>query len=311
MSYDAQPVGFLADVVARVREYIDDPDVKTKWTTDKVWPMIVDAWGQIMLDLTNVAENPIIVSYNISVVDDTQTYTLPANMGTFMGLYRVEDATEGTRTALRVPGGRRNPNGPGLLFEGNVLRFRPDWGVTETLQIDYIPNGHCALHTGSTNLSDGVATASQLTLDYEPDEGYFDRTPNAYVGSVIRVLNSTEIGDAPGSYIVFPVQERVITAVDTTTLVATLNKDLDFDPTADAYGSCPYEVLPFHGYALRGCVAWLVASMIKAVENPKEASPLQHQYLRQLRAIRLKIANMNGVLPSNVNGSFLDSRLPR
>lgn len=291
MAYTAQPVGFLADVVQRIQDAINEPVAREKWTTDRLWPKIVDAWDQIMDDVNGSGENPVIIHWALDVSSTTQEYVLPSNFGTFLKIGRLEETT-GFSDEVAVPRSFLNPGGPRLQFTGNKIRFEPLWGNDETLQIDYIPSGYCPLHLGFTDTSSGTASSTTLDLDYEPEEGYFDRAPGAYIGAVLRLLSSEEV-EVPNDYTVFPIQERVITAVDLTTVTATFSPALDFDPTIGSLGQCKYEIVPFLGFMFRGAIAWRVAAMILSVEEPKRASPLHLQYKLAMRKIRSKLNNMN------------------
>jgi hypothetical protein len=246
-----------------------------------------------MDDVNGIGENPITVRHNIPIVAGTSRYQLPGNFGTFLRWGRW-DATQGEFDEAGTPRSRWNPYGGGLLFEGNTLVMEPIPQTASTdLYVEYVPSGHCGLHTGSTDTSDTATSTTTLVLDTDPAEGYYDRLPNAYVGCVLRLLSSDEV-DSPSDYTTFPIQERIISAVDAETAVATLNGALDFDPTASPLGACTYEVVPFLGYEFQGALAWRIALMIAETRGDKKRiSSLQAEYLRQVRGIRLRRASMN------------------
>jgi hypothetical protein len=294
VAYTAQPTGFLADVTSRTRLYLNDPGTREKWTTDRLWPLIVDAWQLIMDDVNGLGENRLIIQWTLSVTDTTQGYLLPGNFGKFMGIGRANEGT-GQNDEVTVPRSYLNPRGPGIRFEGNRIWFEPFWGTSEDLVIEYIPNGHCPLHLGSLDMSLAAVTSTLVVLDNEPSEGYFDGEPNAYLGCVLRILSSDEV-TAPSDYTTWPIQERIITGYDPETLQATLSPALDFDPATDSVGSCPYEVVPFLGYAFRGLVAWRVALAIAQMEpgfEVKRINGIRLEYNKMARGVRLRLSNMN------------------
>jgi len=310
MSYTARPQGFLAQVTTAVRAFLNEPELSQKWTDDKLWPLIVEAWSQIMDDVNGIGENPIFVRFSFTPTNQQKTLLLPGNFGAFSRIYSDETA-DGIGSETLVPRSRLNPWGGAVLLEGNYLRFEPFLSADTPYILEYMPSEYCPLHLGETDLSDPNASLTTVTLDTDPAEGYFDFAPGAYIGSVIRLLDSPEIDTGPGAYLDFPVQERVISDMDPETHVVTLNNPLDFDPLDGDVGAVTYEVVPFMGKSFAPAIEWRVAYQVAMIEDVEGRSGrpnrLALEYKRTMSKIRLRFANFNrrtgqrfqGDLPGN------------
>lgn len=295
MAYDTQPQGYLAQVTEDIRDALDMGSNTSKWTDSKLYGHIIKSWHDIMTDVNGLGENAIHVQYSLSLSNDTSIYQLPANFGRFVRIVK-DYGGQGLQTEVMVPNSRLNPYGGRVLFEGNYIRLEPRPSSSETVTIEYIPDGYCSIHTGEANFGEDGLTSSQIPLDYDPAEGYFDKRDNAYVGQVVRLLKSEEV-DAPASHVYWPVQERIITAVDSTTGIATVNLPWDPDPVAEGIGAVTYEIVPFLGLHFRSALVWRVAQKIAIIEDTSgrsgKASRLQALYQQEMRNIRLGLVNKN------------------
>lgn len=294
MAYTTEIQGFLGNATERIRDALDMGSQNTKWTDSKLYPYIINSWADLMKEITANADNRIVVGHTITLSRDTSIYQLPSNFGKFIRLVRVNESS-GYHDEHIVPRSRLNPHGAGIMFEGNTLRVEPKWsGTTEALLLEYVPDGSCTIHTGELDMSHAAVSATTLMLDTSPSEGYYDRRSNAYVGYVIRLLQSVEI-DAPAGYNTFPIMERIITA--NSDGVITLNSALDIDPTEESLGNVTYEIVPFLGQDLEEPLVWRVAQKIATIEDNSgrsgRPSRFQNLYLQELRNIRLSLANKN------------------
>jgi hypothetical protein len=246
-----------------------------------------------MDDINGIGDSPIVINYSFAVTTTDQDYLIPGNFGTFLQLGRL-DADTGRVYEVALPRHRLNPIYTGFIFQGNYIRFEPPWPVDETLTLQYIPNGHCPIHFGTIDTSLSGSSSTQLFLDPDPSEGYFDRTPNAYLGTVIRLLSSDEV-DAPEGYTTFPIQERVITGYDPETAKITVSPAFDLDFAGEPLGDVTYEIVPYlaaDGFA--EAIAWNVASAINEVEGRSgPADRCLRRYQMQMRSLRSRFANLN------------------
>lgn len=292
MAWTAQPATYLASIMRRIREWSQEALSDSQWPNDRLWPMVVEAWAELMDDVNGVGDNPIVIDFDFAVTTAQARYQLPGNMGQFLLLGRRETSSATLSEAV-IPRSRLHPLRAGVSFEGPTLKFEPFPPLDETLTIRYIPSGYCSVHSGYIAGSSAGTTASVLNLDQNPDEGYFDRVPNAYVGAVIRVLYPEEI-EAPFAWSIFPVQERIITAVDATIAQATLDRDLDFNPETDGLGSMRYEVVPFLGGMCQGAIVWKTLSAIAKLRKDATGAKLSaHEYSVKMRAIRSWASGIN------------------
>lgn len=295
MAYDAQPEGFLAEVTQRIRETLDLGSDSSKWTDSKMYPWIVRAWYDLMTDVNGLGENAIHVGFTLNLVNGQSIYGLPSNFGRFVRIVKDWNG-DGIQSEVLVPRSRNNPYGGSVEFGSNWLTLRPTPTGSETLTLEYVPDGFCTIHTGETNFGETGASSTQVPLDTDPAEGYFDRRPYAYIGQVIRFLKSEEVETfADTTY--WPVQERIIVDQDNDTGIVTLNEALDPDPAAEGIGAVKYEIVPFLGRKFEEQVILRVCQKIVAIEDQSGRSGkyqrLQNLYLQGQRNIRLELANKN------------------
>lgn len=300
MAYTAQPAGFLADTIQRIYDYANEPSENPKWTSDKLYPLIRGSYGRVMQDVNGLGQNPLIVRFDVTVTSTQRTYLLPPNIGQIIAFGKVNTTTDEFYECI-LPQSRLNPSGPGVTFEGPLVRFEPNWGVDETLRVLYIPNGDCALHLGTFLSTDDDVTTTTIPVSTSPSEGYFDRRPNAYLGSMFRLLScldDTDVSVSPIGYSYFPVQERPITGVVAETALITVDTELDFDPSADMDGADPftftYEIVPFMGDLFQEAISWDVAAIIHGTEaRPLEKKDALANRLNQMRMIRSNLSAYN------------------
>lgn len=261
MAYTAQPVGFLASVVQRVREYADEASDDAKYPSDRLYPLIRDAFQSVILDAFSMHEGKVSVRYTISLVADQERYYIPRNVGTIHKLGRLQD--DGRILPFTLPRSRLNPGGPGYAIDGPCLRFTPAPAGAEDIVLEYIPNGTGEIHLSTQTANASGNSTTSFKLDTTPDEGYYDRAPNAYLGCMLRLLSSS--GSPPSGYASFPIQERVITAFNVATSIVTVAPAFDFNPTSLSTDTITYEVVPFLGPLTEQAVALDVACRLHEI----------------------------------------------
>jgi len=281
MAYAAQPEGFLAWVTTQIRTLAEEPSVDRKWTNEKLWPLIVDCWQRVMEDVNAIATNPLVVDYSFTPSSDR--IMLPCNVGQVIAI--GEQSPFGGVYESVVPRGHFNPCNSGVIFEGFSMRFEPHLvSATTSMVLRYIPNGFCPLHRGVT--ASTTMTANSLRLSTSPEEGYFDGRPNAYLGSVVRLLRSAS-GNPPTGYLAWPIQERIVTGYDVKTATAVVDPPFDVDFSAGGgMGNLHYEVVPMFGDIFKNLVAWGVVSEIHTANGSFDRERAAHQrYQMQLRTV--------------------------
>lgn len=303
-TWGTQPVGFLADVAARIRRYTAEPETNPKYAGTQLYPLIVSTWDRIMDDVNQVGENPIVVRFDITPTTTEAHYLLPPNIGQIIRIGRLEPTTGQISETVHTRN-RLNIVGAGYVIEGNMLRFLPLWQDTDTLTMEYIPNGFCTIHMSAITINTTGLSQTVVPLDFSPDEGYFDQAPNAYVGSVLRLLKCTATDGTTesfptASYAFWPIQERVISSYAVSTGYATVELGFDFDPSDDSLAGLEttdiltYEVLPALGYAMIEAVALGVAANLHEVERrPGPANRMWRLYNIKMRSIRGRLSSMN------------------
>lgn len=302
MAYTAQPAGFLADTVQKIYDYANEPSDNPKWTTDKLFPLIRGAYGRIMQDVNGIGQNPIVVRFDVTVTATDRTYLLPPNVGQVLMIGKVDTVT-GNFFEQVIPRSRLNAYGSGVSLEGPTIRFEPNWGIGETLRVLYIPNGDFSIHLGTfTQNATGVSTTA-FPLTLSPSEGYFDRRPNAPLGSIVRLLSAVSaagVASTPTGYDYFPIQERPVSGYTSTSHIVTVPVAFDFDPSSASVmsGTDPavitYEIVPFMGDLFQEALAFDVAGRIAGIEKrPLDKKDCIFNALEQKRQIRTSLGHYN------------------
>lgn len=281
-----------------IRDYTDEPVSNAKFTTDKLYPLIRDAYGQVVDDVNATADNPLIVTFTMSITDGDQYAMLPANVGQIVRIGEFDSTTGGWLSSW-IPGGRRWSWGSGLSLEGSMLRFDPYAVSSGNLTVQYIPKGEFLVHVGTCTAAN--ASSTTLKLNSAPTDGYFDARPNAYIGSILRVLSMTgtqQIGSTACT--VFPVQERPIQSVAVTNLVATVAKEFDGDLSLATGSTYTYEVVPWFSYEIISAVAWHCAMSLHMIHGGDQvragrAAGARQMYNNAMRSLRGRVSGMNQV----------------
>ena len=222
---------FLYTVIERIRGYLADPDLDAKYSDDfLVRHIVMPCMTSVVSRVNNSLTNPVVSRLRISLVADQQYYQLPPTVGEVwtVGVY---DTDSGRLTEDSRPRSHWNPQGPNWSIEGNLLSVRPLPKDAQDLDIFYTHTGDLLLHyatTGTLDSTNKVFTLGTATL------GAIDKRPNAYAGSMLRLLSGNVI------------EERVIDSSSASEFTGEieLTTRMEFDHYSPS-SSISYEIAPF------------------------------------------------------------------
>lgn len=285
---------FLKTVVERIRGYLDDSDFDAKYTDQflvqhVVMPSLVDVWTRVSMN----ADNPVLLSYDITLVDDQECYVLPSCVGEVHEVVQYTGPTgtqtnDGLPTADAYPAHRMSVGGQNWALEGNMICFRPfpqnlslvgntTWTIRYTSNGDMSP--HYSTHTSGPQTSSLDATRTLFTISNNPQLGLQDKRENAYAGQILRILDGNVY------------EERVISSYDPVTRVCTLKRPFSSNVTTGAH---VYEVAPARSQGMVEAVA--VAAAIKLGAWRKisgaQSQMLTQQYRAAIKTIGDNMSNM-------------------
>jgi hypothetical protein len=289
---------FIKTVLARIRGYLDDPDFDAKYTDQfllqhVVMPSLVDVWSRCSLS----ADNPVMLDYNLTFVENQECYTLPACVGEIHEIVQYtgiagNQPNNGLITDDLRPSHPQSRTGPVWMIEGNMICFRPfpqnldAGGITNlTWTVRYTTNGDMLPHYCSyTNYGTLDATKTLFTFDDTPDLGLVDYRDNAYAGQFVRLLSNA------GGTTLGVTEERVIASYNPSTRVATLAR-----PFTVAAGNYAYEVCPPQAQGMVEAIALASALKLGAWRKISQAQNqlLTQQYRAAIKTIGDNLANMN------------------
>lgn len=259
-------VGFLSECVSLVRKATDEPSITPKYTDADIIEYIHSAFDQVTSALNIDTDHPVLVRYDIAVVNGTQEYLLPSNVGEIWRIARIDTTTQLPIWEL-WPSNEFTFSGYGFTVEGNILRFGTPQVVTQTLQVLYVPGGEVSLHTAT---SPGGGSSATIILDSTPTEGTYDARPNAYAGHSVRTLAGTGLG-----------QERIAASSSGTTVTV-----------RPAWGTTPdnttvYELIPQYSRLIKHVVVLYAAMDILGNEaKSQRRAELEKQLQRKMTALR-------------------------
>lgn len=256
--------------------YADEPDTSSKFSDAQIIRMLEKAWALVLGEIGRASERLLVVRYNISVVNGTQYYQLPPTIGQILRIHKLE-STLGLSEYEFTPASRWNPSGPGYTIEGDILVFTPIPQFTDTLQILFVPKATARLHDGTA----GTVAASSIILAASPTTGTLDLRPQAYAGSIVRILNA---GNAAAVG-----QQRIITSYDNSTRTATINPAWTTTPT----GTVTYEIAPLIWEPYDTIMAVYAARLMHTTEgDAQRINTINTAYRDMMREIRLSEANV-------------------
>ncbi len=282
--------GFLSDCVSAVRRATDEPSVTPKYTDSILVEMLQVAMETVLTDIHLNTDHPWMIRHDITLVSGTQDYILPPGVGELLRIAKV-NSTTGLAEWEAWPGSYFSPGQEGWKLEGNKLRLLRDWLSTDTIQILYRPSGDGLMHKG--NVAEDVA-ASTITFMATPTDGTLDKRPNGLVGMMVRLLGSTE----------GVIEERLITAYNVTTRVASIDVAWDTTPT----GTVIYEVVPLFSRLIKDVVCLRTAIDVLSQEgNQKRMQTLMQNYMVKVTAMRRSIESKEARFPHHFDGEGWDN----
>jgi hypothetical protein len=294
------PTGsFLKTVIERVRGYLDDGDFDAKYTDQflvnhVVMPALVDVWSRVSMN----ADNPVLLSYDITLVANQECYVIPPCIGEvheivqFTGINGTQ-TSDGVPTADLYPRHRMSVGGQNWALEGNMICFRPfpqgtggnlTWTIRYTTNGDMMPH-YCALTTSSGGT---LTTSTTFTLPSTVGTGglgQIDIRENAYAGQVLRLLNKS------AGFTVR--EERVIESYNPATRVCTLRRPFTTN-TAGESSYYAYEICPPQSQGMVEAVSLACSMKLGAWRKIAQShvQMLNMQYRSAIKTIGDNLANM-------------------
>lgn len=275
---------FLKTVLERVRGYLDDSDFDAKYQDQfivqhVIMPALVDVWSRVSLN----ADNPVMLDYVITLVDNQECYVLPSCVGEVHEVVQMAATqSNGQPITESIPQHRMSVGGPIWALEGNMLCFRPfPSGVTgmTPFTIRYTTNGDMSPHYSDGTTSVGTIGASGTTFVFAaiPDLGLLDKRENCYAGQIIRILDGN----------VF--EERIIASYEASTRTCTMRR-----PFTASVGTHSYEVAPSRSQGMVEAVAIACALKLGTWRKCSQAQMgmFTQQYRSAIKTIGDNMSNM-------------------
>ena len=273
---------FLKTVLERVRGYLDDSDFDAKYQDQfivqhVIMPALVDVWSRVSLN----ADNPVMLDYTVTLVENQECYVLPSCVGEVHEVVQMSaNQNNGLPATELVPQHRMSVGGQVWALEGNMLCFRPfPTGVTgiTPFTIRYTSNGDMSPHYEAT--AAGIINATGTTFQFvaSPTLGLLDKRENCYAGQIIRILDGN----------VF--EERIIASYDAASRTCTMKRPFTSTP-----GTHSYEVAPSRSQGMVEAVS--IACALK-LGTWRKCSQVQmamftQQYRSAIKTIGDNMANM-------------------
>jgi hypothetical protein len=264
-------VGFLSECVSLIRKATDEPDTGPKYPDADLIEYIHSAFDQVLASINVETDHPILVRYDVSVVQGTQEYLLPCNVAEIWRIAKI-DSTTGIPTHEVWPTNEYTFRGDGFTVEGNVLRFHHLNRTAETLEVLYIAAGDVSIHTATAE----AGASDSITFAASPTDGTLDIRPHAYAGYMIRTLSGTGAG-----------QERIASAYDIATRKATPRPDWTTAPD----NTTVYEVLPQYSRLIKHVVACYASLDVLSNEaKSTRRAEIERQLLRKMSALKMTLS---------------------
>jgi len=294
------PTGFMGTILGIARKTTDEPAVNAKYTDADILALTSDTWVQLWTDLNLTVEAPIIVRLDINVVSGTTHYSLPSVVGEIIRIAKVV-ADTGLLEFEMWPQSMYNPAGDGFHIEANTVVFTPTWKDSHTLRIEYIPSGEVTFHEGLGTLDstttfqmDSMWTGGSPSSSFA---GTFDNRDNAYAGYLLRIKS----GGSSWA-------ERVISAYDEGTGIATISVPETGLSSAPGDNSYVYEVVPAFGKLVTHVLGLMVGRTILMREgNSKRYNLLTQEYKEKVRALRIKLRSMESRRADRFEGDVIEN----
>lgn len=295
---------FILTVIERVRAYLDDVDLSSKYGDDFIvrhlmQPCLQDVIARVAL----MRSDPVLMRLAVSLLPGVEYYQLPPCVHSVRRLAMMGD--DGTVLWEEVPRSEYHPGGPRWAIEGNLLAVRPvPSSPGQTLSLWYVSNGDHPLHyaTGNSAATGGSVASGQTTefrLAQTVGYGAKDRRVNAYAGSVLRILGANTIW-----------QERIISSSHPTTNThGTLEVRVPFDPPLAGASSIRYEIAPPLSQSLWEAVACATAvkmATYKGLASTRRAAIIE-EYKKAMKTVKDAAAARQGRVGSYFAKDTIDN----
>jgi len=295
----------LKTVIERVRGFLDDPDLEAKYSDDYIVRHIMQpAFATVMSRINNSSTGLIMHRLAMPLTYNVPDYQLPPCIGEVWRLCYMDESGRVLQEA--IPRGLYNLRGPNWKIEGNILSFLPHPNA------DYASMELWYIHSGDFSASYTTGGVSAFTLNANKDEitvntatapvmGAWDRRPSAYVGQMMRILNTTGVHE-----------ERVISKweyVSGTTWKATLRKA--FTHATGGANMPAFEIAPEGSEPLYEAVA--AASAMKLASYRKLSGEhfgmVQAAYRDAMKTVMDHYSNLQMRMPKHWEKDTVDNQL--
>lgn len=255
-------MAFLSRVLTDIRELAGEPATHAKYSDTRLLAWVQRGYDHVLWEANRVSGCPLLVAFDITMVAGTLSYPLPATIRRVIEMQML-DGSENI-VWREQPRSIYNPTGYGVRFQGSTVVFSSDVPAGYLLRLYYIPSA-ADLLTGSLTSDAKIVnntTTNKCVIDISatPSAGALDTRPNAYVGSLLRILTATT-----NNY----EQDRMIVAHDVTTQKVTVAPAFTAAllPTCGLAGTVTYEVAPPLDEPVEYAIACWVAMNLLAMEG--------------------------------------------
>jgi hypothetical protein len=198
---------FLTRTRANIREFAGEPGIHAKYSDARLLDWIEMAFSKVFGALSRRADNPICLTYDITLSSGQPHYQLPPTCQRVLQA-QVFTAGDMDNPVWELhPRARSHPAGYNIVFEHTTVRLSPATIAQldgYVLRVTFVPSGCVKLHTASIDTDDadsatgsitnGTTTATVVlptqTNINATGAGTLDLRPNAYAGSIFRVLSA-------------------------------------------------------------------------------------------------------------------------
>ena len=279
----------------KVRHYLDDPDLDAKYDDNYLVRFFLpSAMTDVISRVSQMSDAQILSSFTLSLTAGTSSYKLPPAVAQVVRIGTIEPASGLFYDDLK-PRGQFNPNGPNWTLQGNTLVFQPSVQETKEYTLVFVPSGDIMCQytaADPVSLVQSINSNGTFTMANTPTIGSYDKRPNAYLGSYLRVLGNV-------------VDEVLVSDHDVSLKVLTPTTAFE-NPVAAGYS---YEIVPFLMEPMIDAVS-VSAAMRAGVGRKINQAHMQALMLAYKQAIKTAhdtLANMNGRIGKAFNGNTIDS----
>ena len=251
-------------ILEKTKTIISDIAKELDYSDDYIFRHgIVPEYSRVMSRIQNSSSDYVIEKTTISLIKDQQYYILPACIGEIMRIVTMYD--DGRIKTELLPRNQYSTRGPNWSLEGNMLSIRPYPQIAEDIEVWFIPTTDAKPHYAEDGLSNGTNTEITLSTGGWASQilGDIDRRTQAYVGSTIRVIESS--GE---------IEERRITSHDSAAYTVGVNKTFT---AFDTLTTISYEIVPAHFGAVTEAVAQGAA--MNLLVSARRVTKAQHAML--------------------------------